>query len=147
MFGLWVMLSGHLDIFMLSIGALCSLFVTLIALRIDIADHDPHLVKLRWIALTYWPWLTVKIIQSNLDVVRHILKPKLQISPTIIQLKSNQKTDIGRVTYANSITLTPGTVTMDIRQDTLHVHALTREAAEELLQGEMDRRVCEMERQ
>lgn len=146
MFSLWVALSGHMDIPMLSIGALCSLFVVLVSMRMDHVDHDPHLLKITWRILRYWPWLACKIVQANLDVARHILRPRLTITPTLVHITSHQKTDLGRVAYANSITLSPGTVTMDIRGNEFYVHALSEKVAAELQQGEMDRRVSRLER-
>lgn len=145
MFGLWVALSGHMEVPMLSIGALCSLFVVAVTMRMDRADQDSHPIRLSWTTITYWAWLIVKIMQANLEVARLILRPRLQISPSVIRLRIHQRTDIGRVIYANSITLTPGTVTMDLQGSVIHVHALTKEAAQELQQGEMDRRVCRLE--
>lgn len=111
----------------------------------DVADHEGHPIHLTWRAGTYWPWLFVEIIKSNIDVARLILDPKLPISPTVIKVKATQVDDLGHVIYANSITLTPGTVTMDVRGGTLEVHAITQDIAEGLMSGEMDRRVTQME--
>ena len=74
-----------------------------------------------------------------------ILSPSLPITPTMIRLRASQKTDAARVLYANSITLTPGTVTVDIHDNVILVHALIREAAEGLAEGEMDRRAAALE--
>ena len=71
--------------------------------------------------------------------------PSLPISPTLINVKASQQSVVGVVTYANSITLTPGTVTISVDKDIMTVHALTRNAAEGLESGEMDRRVTDME--
>ena len=83
---------------------------------------------------------------GNVDVAKRILDPKLPIDPTMIELKPSQRSDLGRVIYANSITLTPGTVTTSLSGDSLEVHALTREGADDLLAGDMDRRVAGLER-
>ena len=130
---------------MLVLGAASCIFVAWIAHRMDVADHEGHPIHLTWRAVTYWPWLFVEIIKSNIDVARLILDPKLPISPTVIKVKATQVDDLGHVIYANSITLTPGTVTMDVRGGTLEVHAITQDIAEGLLSGEMDRRVTQME--
>ena len=74
-----------------------------------------------------------------------ILSPSLPIRPRILQVEASQETDIARVIYANSITLTPGTVTLDVRDGKLLVHALTTDSAEGLLSGEMDRKVSALE--
>ncbi len=145
-FGLWLLLSGHYNPLLISLGAISSILIVIISMRMDVVDHDGHPIHLGWNALGYFPWLIWKIILSNLDVCRCILHPKLPISPTIVHLKSSQKTELGKVIYANSITLTPGTVSMNIEQDEIiQVHALTKEAAEELELGEMDRRVSLIE--
>ena len=84
-------------------------------------------------------------MKSNLAVARLILTPTLSISPTVIRVTATQQTDLGRVVYANSITLTPGTVSMSLDDDQITVHALTREMAENLQTGEMDHRVTRLE--
>ncbi len=93
----------------------------------------------------YWRWLAREVVKANLDVARRILSPSLPISPTVFTLKASQRTNLGRVTFANSITLTPGTVSIDLQGDTIEIHALTQEAAKTLQTGEMDRRVTDME--
>ena len=101
-----------------------------------------HLVP----CLKYWLWLTREVVISAVDVSKRVLDPKLPISPRAITLPLSQRTDIGRVTYANSITLTPGTVSIDLGEDFVRVHALTSEGAQALIEGEMDRRVTALER-
>ena len=91
------------------------------------------------------PWLTWAIVKSNLDVALLILRPSLPISPRMIAVKASQSTDVGKVIYANSITLTPGTVSVDVDGDEITVHCLTREAAEDVETGAMDRRVVRVE--
>jgi multicomponent Na+:H+ antiporter subunit E len=146
-FVLWLLLSGHYDnVLLWTCGVLSTLLVVWIALRMDVADHDVRPLRFTWRALRYWPWLALQVVLSNFTVARHILRPRLRITPTLIRVKAEQKTEMGRVTYANSITLTPGTVTIDIQADDVLVHALTREAARELQEGEMNRRVAHLER-
>jgi multicomponent Na+:H+ antiporter subunit E len=87
-----------------------------------------------------------QIVLANVDVAKRILDPRLPISPTMITLKPTQRSEIGQVIYANSITLTPGTVTTSLSDGVLEVHALTRENADALLAGDMDRRVTALER-
>ena len=74
-----------------------------------------------------------------------MIKPNLEISPVIFVSKVSQKTDVGAVTYANSITLTPGTITLALNNDSVEVHALTAGAADEVISGRMNKRVCKME--
>jgi multicomponent Na+:H+ antiporter subunit E len=96
-------------------------------------------------AVTYWPWLASQIALSALNVSRIILTPRLPISPVLIRVKMSQKSDVGKVTYANSITLTPGTISVDLEDDEILVHALTQKGATELAAGTMDRRVSRFE--
>ena len=91
--------------------------------------------------IRYVPWLTGQIIGSSLDVAKRILNPKLPISPAIIHVDAGQASDMGRVSFANSITLTPGTISLDVGDEKIEVHALTAEAATGLADGEMARRV------
>ena len=96
--------------------------------------------------MRYGPWLVIQIIRSNLDVAKRIVNPKLPIHPTVIHVDATDHTEVGRVTYANSITLTPGTISLDVSEDAIEVHALTEEAANDLMSGEMGRRVQRTER-
>ena len=147
-FGLWLLLSGFFDnSLLLSFGALSCALVVFVAWRVETIDPEeqPLRPRLGPQLLWYWPWVLWQVVLANIDVVKRILNPKLPIDPTMIELKPSQRSDLGRVIYANSITLTPGTVTTALSGDTLEVHALTREAADSLLEGDMDRRVARLE--
>ena len=146
LFCLWLALSGYYLALILSLGALSVLLVTAIALRMEIVDHETYPVRFTWGVVSYWGWLMWQIVKSNIDVSRIILSPSLPISPNIVRVEASQRTKLGLVTYANSITLTPGTVSIDVSDDTIEVHALTREGARELEGGEMNRRASAMER-
>jgi multicomponent Na+:H+ antiporter subunit E len=145
LFGLWLLLSGHYTPLLLGFGVASCVLVVLISARMDVVDREGHPIHLGPRALTYWPWLLVEIVKANIDVAKRIVDPKLPISPTMLRVKASQKTEVGRVIYANSITLTPGTVSVDLEGDMIEVHSLTAEGAEALLEGEMDRRVTAME--
>ena len=103
-----------------------------------------HPLHLTWRALVYWGWLIVEIIKANIDVVKLVLSPTSKISPTMVRVRASQQTDLGQVVYANSITLTPGTISVDVANDEILVHALSETGARDLLGGEMDRRVSKM---
>lgn len=145
LFVLWLLLSGHYEPLIIVLGAVSCVFVAWIAYRMDVADHEGHPIHLTWRVLLYWIWLFWEIIKANIQVARLILAPRLAISPTVIKVKASQPDDLGHVTYANSITLTPGTVSIDVRDATIEVHAITREMAESLKTGDMDRRVTRIE--
>ena len=146
LFAFWLLLSGHYTAFLMTAGALCALGVVLFARRMDVVDHEGHPVHLATRALlVYWPWLLKEIAVSAMQVSAIILHPRLPISPTMVRVRSTQKTDVGRTTFANSITLTPGTISVEVSEDEILVHALTRDGADSLADGEMDRRVTRFE--
>ena len=95
--------------------------------------------------ITYAPWLVKEIVKSNIEVTKILLAPRLKLQRNLIEVGAHQKTALGRVILANSITLTPGTVSVSMENDRILVHALSFEGAEEDLTGEMDRRVCRLE--
>ena len=142
---LWLLLSGHFEALLLSLGVVSIVLVVFVSHRMDVVDHEGHPIHLGWRAITYFAWLTWEIIKANIDVAKIIINPKMPIHPTIIRIPSTQHTELGHVIYANSITLTPGTITVDIVEGQLDVHALTAEAADELETGRMDRRATRME--
>jgi multicomponent Na+:H+ antiporter subunit E len=141
LYGFWLLLSGYFTAFLMTAGAGSAIAVVALAHRMDLVDHEGHPIHLGWRVLAYWPWLFREIIKSAWDVSRIIVDPRLPISPTMIRVPTSQKTAVGVVTYANSITLTPGTISMEVKHGEILVHALTRAAAEGLQEGEMDRRV------
>lgn len=145
LFVFWLVLSGYYTAFLITMGALSSIGVVLLARRMDLVDHEGHPIQLGWRLVFYWPWLFKEIVKSAWDVSKIILDPKLPISPTLVRVKTSQKTTVGVVTYANSITLTPGTISVEVAKGEILVHALTREGAEGLSEGEMDRRVTHFE--
>lgn len=146
LFAIWLLLSGHYTPLLLSLGVLSTLFVVLLAIRAELIDREMQPVLLKPSVLLYWAWLGGQIIKANIDVTRRILSPGLPISPYVVRVRAAQKTALGRVTYANSITLVPGTVTIDVAGDLLTVHALTMDAAAEIECGDMNRRVCSVEK-
>lgn len=145
LFGLWLLLSGHYDPLLIGFGLFSCALVVAIAHRMDVVDREGHPIDLGFGAVTYWLWLLLEIAKSNIDVARRILDPSLPISPTVIRVKTSQKTELGRVIYANSITLTPGTVSVQLADGMIEVHSLTADGAASLEEGEMDRRVTAME--
>lgn len=139
---LWIILSGYFTPLLLGLGAVSCTLVVYIAHRMDVIDHEGHPSHLSLRILPYWSWLCWEIVKSNFDVAKIILSPKMPISPVMFETKASQQSELGQVTYANSITLTPGTVSVKLQNSVLLVHALTVEGAEAVLTGEMDRRVC-----
>jgi multicomponent Na+:H+ antiporter subunit E len=147
LFGFWLLLSGHYTVWLVGAGAMISIILALVARRFGFADEEGHPVDGLVAGLSYWPWLAREIVKSGIGVTRIILDPKLPISPQLFHTKVSTRTPVGVATYANSITLTPGTITvaLDRERDQFLVHALTREGAADVEAGEMDRRVARFE--
>lgn len=144
---LWLILSGHYNALLLSIGAGCVLLCVWLAQRMGMFDEEVHPAHFHLLPLLrYWAWLAGQIVISALDVARRVVDPRLPIDPELVTVTAQQRTEMGRTTFANSITLTPGTVCMDLEDGQVRVHALTAEGARALREGEMNRRVAALER-
>jgi len=146
LFVFWLLLSGHYTPFLLVAGLGCCIAVVVFCDRfMSVLDTEGHPVHLGRNALFYWPWLLWEIAKAAWDVTKRILHPSLPISPVMLRVKATQRTDVGRVIYANSITLTPGTISMELEDDVILVHALTREGADGVAGGDMAPRVTRFE--
>ena len=141
----WLLLSGFFTPFLLSAGAGCALAVVWFARRMDVVDHEGHPIQLGMRIVAYWPWLILEIVKSAWSVSRIILHPRLPISPTLVRFKPTQRTDVGLAIHAQSITLTPGTITVEAWPNEFLVHGLTRDGALAVIDSEMDRRVSACE--
>lgn len=137
----WLLNSGLNTPLILSLAVISIVVVLYIVHRMDVVDHESQPVHITLKLPAYWMWLFKEIVIANISVVKHIWLGNKSISPTLGTIKASQKTDMGKVIYANSITLTPGTVAVDLVGDRILVHALLRENVEALQSGEMDRRV------
>ena len=145
LFATWLLMSGVYIPLILLLGVFSCAVVVLIAMRMDVIDHEAVPLHITFRSLLYWPWLLWEIVKANIDVTRRVLG-FAPISPTMIRLQATQKTDLGLVIFANSITLTPGTISIDVEENgDILVHAISREGAEGFADGEMDRRVTELE--
>ena len=142
---LWFLSSGYFLPLILGLGAASILGVVWIAHRMDVIDHESHPLHMVPKGVLYFPWLIWEIVKANLDVAQAILKGGEAFQPKILNLTATQASDVGLVTYANSITLTPGTVTIGVDGRKFQIHALTSVAAEGLESGDMDRRVSALE--
>lgn len=126
----WLTLSGYFKPLLLIFGSLSILFTVWMCKRMKILDFEtvPYLASPK--TLSYFIWLFREIAKANMAVVRAVLKPDVQINPSMIKVPMHQDTDIGRVMFGNSITLTPGTVTVEIMEGEILVHALLQEMAD-----------------
>jgi multicomponent Na+:H+ antiporter subunit E len=146
LFAFWLVLSGIFTPFLVASGLGAAIAVALLARRMEVVDREGHPIHLSLAALTYWPWLAKEIVKSGWQVARIILHPRLPISPTFVRFRPSQKSTVALATHANSITLTPGTLTVDADQEEFLVHALTHEGAAAVVDSEMDRRVSRLDR-
>ena len=141
----WLLLSGHYTLMLISFGVGSSALVVYLALRMDVVDHEGVPLQLGGRFWLYLPWLMKEILVANVAVAKVILHPKLPISPITVIFHGSQKTDIGRFIYANSITLTPGTITTGVEGQDFEIHALTYADVDGREEDEMDRRVTWVE--
>ena len=146
MFGFWILLSGEFHFVLILSGIISSLLVSYWSHDLLIGNVDIKLGAVRIVRfIKYLPWLLWQIVLANIDLVYLTLHPKLPIAPRIISIKNEYKTDIGKVTFANSITLTPGTVTIEVNKNEFIVHAISKESAESLITGKMQARIKKIE--
>ncbi|MBN2231486.1 MAG: Na+/H+ antiporter subunit E [Deltaproteobacteria bacterium] len=138
----WLLLSGHYDTFHISLGVFCCLLVSRGSADLlfgHIGLENKHVVAGRY--LTYIPWHFWQIVLSNIHVAKLVLSPRPPINPRIISFPTKLTNDLALVTFANSITLTPGTITLDLINGIFHVHAIDDAVADDLLGGEMENRI------
>lgn len=143
---LWLLLSGHYTPLVTGLGLLSVLLVAWISIRMGLLEYDqPDVFRQTVRSVPYGFWLLKEIILANIDVIKRILDPTLPISPRLVDIPSTQVDELARVAYANSITLTPGTISIDVEGKYIEVHTLSESGVEGLMAGEMDKRITEVE--
>ena len=141
----WLLLSGVYQTLWFVLGLISCAICVGIALRMEVVDRESYPIDLSLLLPAYWLWLFKEIVLANIDVTKRILAPSLPVNPQLFRVKASQRDELGKVIFANSITLTPGTVTVDIDGDEFVVHALSDATKDDLETGEMDRRVTALE--
>lgn len=141
---IWVVFSGFLDPFHLSLGLISCGIVTWLSSGL-LFDDRTITIRRRAIQTvrfaSYVLWLTWQIVLSNIAVLKLAFAPRTSLQPQIVRYRTPLKSDFEKFLLANSITLTPGTVTIKILGDTFYIHAIDDGAAAGL-NGEMDRRIA-----
>ncbi len=141
-FAFWLALSGQTKPYLLVCGAATSAGMVYVLRRKGSLEEG---AQMGWVmavgSLTYLPWLLLEVIKANLSVARVVWDPSLPIDPRMVRIEPKLTTETGRTILANSITLTPGTVSVTVDQDHLAIHALTKRDAEGLQGGDMEQRV------
>lgn len=125
----WFALSGQTAPLFIALGVASLLVVLALSVRLKIIDRDASPYHRAPQLALYLGWLLVEIVKANIAVIVKIVAPKHAIDPVIVRMRTTARTDLGKALFANSITLTPGTVTVDVEGDRLVVHALVRENA------------------
>lgn len=140
----WYLLSGHYTFLLNTLGVVSVALVSFIAVRMAIPSRETVPLHITPRALLYVPWLAIEIIKSNIYVARVILNPKLPIMPVMARYQGHETDDLGRFVFANSVTLTPGTITTGVYGREFEIHALTQGAIDGTEEGTMDRMVSRM---
>jgi len=145
LFLIWLLLSGFLKTNLLVLGLLSSGLVSLLAIKLGLLSEHSQRLRINLRLPRYLPFLLKEIWLSNLHVAGLILNPKLPIQPQTLRYQAQQKTESGLAVHGNSITLTPGTISVDIKDKEILVHALSDTTAEGVRAGSIDQQVCKLE--
>ena len=140
---LWLLMSGHYSILIISLGIISCIFCVYVAKRAKLIDDEGLPIFFIPRLSNYLIWLFKEILKSNLNTAKVIINGKVE--PETFTVKASQVTDVAKVTYANSITLTPGTVTTKMQKDVFEVHALNSDFGNDVRTNEMDKKVTWLE--
>lgn len=138
----WLLWSGMFKPLLLGLGLFSCLLTIYVTHRMGYFESNVFALGFGRRLLGYWLWLAKEVVKSSLDVARIVLSPSLPISPQVVTIRASCEHTDDQAILANSITLTPGTLALDVYKGEITVHALTKAGADELRQGEMDRRVA-----
>ena len=146
MFIFWILLSGEFTFILITSGVVASLIVAYLSHDIFVGKADLKTETGRVFKfIVYIPWLLWEIILANVEIAYLVLNPKPLVDPQLVRFKNDLKTDLGIVTLAHSITLTPGTVTVEANREEFIIHAIWQKSAEGIIGGEMQRKVKKIE--
>ncbi len=145
---LWLLLSGMwTHPILLPLGAASVVLTVWLSHRLGIVDRESDPVHLVLPSIKYWPWLMGQILRANVQVAARILSNPRDLTPRLARVRSTQQSDLGRSIFANSITLTPGTVTIRVSAGEIFYYAMSDDLVADLDAGEMDRRVTRLEKE
>lgn len=147
LFVLWLLLSGIYNQLIISLGVASSIIAVFVVRRMNsVTDTGGLEINLKPIATVgYWLWLMIEIAKSNWAISKIILSPKMQLNRRYFKVPSTQKTDLGQTIFANSITLTPGTISVDVGDGNFLVHAVSYSNDTMQALADMDARVTKTE--
>lgn len=142
LFIFWVLLSGYFTPLLLGFGVASVALTVFLSKRMNVIDNESYPLHLSLQLPAFFGYLLIEIIKANIDVVKRIFNiGGHSISPQLVEIPVSQKSDLGLVIYANAITLTPGTVSVALSENTITIHTLTKEGAEELAEGSMAKEI------
>ena len=144
LFGFWLLMSGYYTPLILSLGVISCLLCVYLTIKGKFLDNETLPIYFFPRLIQYTLWLIKEILKSNITTAKVIIMKSEE--PELFSVKASQKTNEGKVTYANSITLTPGTVTTQIKNDIFEVHALTKDFGDDVRSNEMDKMVTWLEK-
>ena len=144
LFGFWLLMSGYYTPLILSLGVISCLLCVYLTIKGKFLDNETLPIYFYPRLIQYTLWLIKEILKSNIQTAKVIIMKSEE--PELFSVKATQKTNEGKVTYANSITLTPGTVTTQIKDNVFEVHALTKEFGDDVRSSEMDKMVSWLEK-
>ena len=144
LFGFWLLMSGYYTPLILSLGVISCLLCVYLTIKGKFLDNETLPIYFFPRLIQYTLWLIKEILKSNIQTAKVIIMKSEE--PELFSVKATQKTNEGKVTYANSITLTPGTVTTQIKNDIFEVHALTKDFGDDVRSSEMDKMVTWLEK-
>ena len=144
LFGFWLLMSGYYTPLILSLGVISCLLCVYLTTKGKFLDNETLPIYFFPRLIQYTLWLIKEILKSNIATAKVIIMKSEE--PELFSIKASQKTNEGKVTYANSITLTPGTVTTQIKNDIFEVHALTNNFGVDVRSSDMDKMVTWLEK-
>ncbi len=149
LFLFWLVLSSSFAVESLIIGIITSIAITVYSKNIVFEEEETSLYKFSGaIELVRFTWiLIVEVIKANIGVVKIVLDPSLPISPkfVVVPIPDNLKKDFNKVLYANAITLTPGTLTVDILEEGYLIHAINEDCGDGVAGSALEKYVMKVE--
>ena len=145
LYGVWLLWSGHTEVLLLSLGVASCVLVVILGTRLKLLDNEGYPLSIGPRLVLYVPWVLWQIVLANIATAKAILQPK-RVHSHLIHVPVGQRTVIGQVIHANTITITPGTVSLDLRDHRILVHALTDDAASDESASTLDDRVNWLEK-
>lgn len=141
----WIAWSWHFEPLVVGFGVVAVVLTVALSKRMNILDEEGEPFEINIRLIRYIPWLVIEVLKANFQVAKLILDPEMPISPRLLKVRANQRTTLGQVIHANTITLTPGTISLDLRDNTILVHALSAEAQHQDESGRVDEMISWLE--